>query len=150
MTELLAGTWVGCDDPFLKIYSGTAGGSEMALPKWGYFMNKVYSDRKLPYGKTKDFIAPQELMNDPIYADQNFAALFNKSDSIHVPEDQGNGDAGDFGDEPTTEDDLTPIDNNKTDTGRTKDKKNSKKATPAIDDKKKAAIDKNKSASSDY
>jgi len=38
--ELLAGTWVGCEDPFIRIYAGTAGGSEMAAPSWGIFMEK--------------------------------------------------------------------------------------------------------------
>ena len=33
--ELLAGTWVGCDDPFIRIYSGTSGGNEM-----GFFYEK--------------------------------------------------------------------------------------------------------------
>ncbi|MBK9486582.1 MAG: transglycosylase domain-containing protein [Chitinophagaceae bacterium] len=53
--ELLAGTWVGCDDPFIQIYSGTAGGAEMSAPGWGIFMSKVYADKKLGYGKITKF-----------------------------------------------------------------------------------------------
>ena len=34
--------------------------------------------------------------NDPIYADQNFAAIAQKGEGDDI-EDQGNGDAGDYG-----------------------------------------------------
>ena len=27
---------VGCEDPFIRIYSGTSGGNEMAAPKWAF------------------------------------------------------------------------------------------------------------------
>ena len=106
--ELLAGTWVGCDDPFIRIYSGTSGGNEMALPKWGYFMKKVYADKTLPYGSILKFEEPANLANNPIYADENFANLANKGDSSQY-EDQGNGNAGDFIDAPLTENANTGI-----------------------------------------
>ena len=92
--ELLAGTWVGCDDPFLRIYQNTAGGADMSAPKWGIFMSKVYADKKLEYGKIKEFEKPTELANDPIYADQNMAKYFQEGDSTTL--DEGNGDAIDF------------------------------------------------------
>lgn len=97
--ELLAGTWVGCDDPFIRIYAGTSGGNEMALPKWGFFMNKVYSDKKLPYGNMLKFEEPAAFVNDPVYADDNLERLAREGDSTQY-EDQGNGDAGDFMDLP--------------------------------------------------
>jgi penicillin-binding protein 1A len=31
--ELLAGTWVGCEDPFIPIYTNNVGGAEMSAPK---------------------------------------------------------------------------------------------------------------------
>ena len=92
--ELLAGTWVGCDDPFIRIYANNAGGAEMSAPKWGIFMKKVYSDKKLLYGKVKEFEKPSGLSNDPIYADQNMARFFHEGDS--TTRDEGNGDAIDF------------------------------------------------------
>src|SRR5204862_892801 len=95
--ELLAGTWVGCDDPFIKIYAGTSGGNEMALPKWGYFMKKVYDDKNLPYGQVTKFQEPSILINDPVYADENFDNLVNRGDS-NATGDLGNGNAQDFGD----------------------------------------------------
>ena len=100
--ELLAGTWVGCDDPFIRIYSGTAGGSEMALPKWGYFMKKVYEDKSLGYGKLKVFEEPAQMAKNPIYADINFKDIVNSGDST-LAEDQGNGNAGDFIVDPLTD-----------------------------------------------
>ena len=92
--ELLAGTWVGCDDPFIRIYAGTAGGAEMSAPGWGMFMSKVYADKKLGYGKIKTFEKPIELTNDPIYADQNLDKYFMEGDS--TTKDEGNGTADDF------------------------------------------------------
>lgn len=117
--ELLAGTWVGCDDPFIRIYAGTSGGNEMALPKWGYFMKKVYADKSLGYSKM-EFEEPVEMANDPIYADaSSFNNLVSQGDAAN---DQGNGDASDFVEEPLNdkdpggliENDLAPI---KKDTG---------------------------------
>jgi penicillin-binding protein 1A len=106
--ELLAGTWVGCDDPFIQIYSGTAGGAEMSAPGWGMFMSKVYADKKLGYGEIKKFEKPLELTNDPIYADVNMDRYFKEGDSTTI--DEGNGNAGDFFDVPQPADDK-PIEN---------------------------------------
>lgn len=92
--ELVAGTWVGCDDPFIPIYANNAGGAEMSAPKWGIFMNKVYTDKSLGYGKLKEFVKPKEFDNDPIYADASLARFFQLGDSITL--DEGNGDASDF------------------------------------------------------
>lgn len=93
--ELLAGTWVGCDDPFIRIYAGTSGGNEMALPKWGIFMSKVYADKSLQYGNILEFQKPASISNDPIYADDTFNNIVNNGDSS-ANQDQGNGDANDF------------------------------------------------------
>jgi penicillin-binding protein 1A len=101
--ELLAGTWVGCDDPFIRIYSGTSGGNEMALPKWGYFMKKVYDNKRLPFGKQTTFDEPAEMSNNPIYADANFANIANQSDGTNIPDDTGNGNADDFINPPVKE-----------------------------------------------
>jgi penicillin-binding protein 1A len=92
--ELLAGSWVGCADPFIPIYQNNAGGAEMSAPRWGIFMSKTYADKKLNYGRQKEFDAPAELKNDPIFADSNFDRYLKSGDSLM--EDNGNGDAGDF------------------------------------------------------
>jgi penicillin-binding protein 1A len=93
--QLLAGAWVGCDDPFLKI-RWTNGGNEMAMPEWAYFMQKVYANKKLGIDPKAQFQKPAELNNDPIYADQNFAAIVQKGEGNDFTEDQGNGAAGDY------------------------------------------------------
>ncbi|NOT90632.1 transglycosylase domain-containing protein [Ferruginibacter sp.] len=97
--ELLAGTWVGCEDPFLRIYAGTSGGNEMAAPKWGIFMSKVYADKKLGYGKLKEFEKPANMGIEELSADADWSRIFSQGDSTTV--DEGNGDAGDFINDPT-------------------------------------------------
>ncbi len=91
--QLLAGAWVGCDDPFLKI-RWTYGGNEMAMPEWAYFMQKVYADKQLGIDPKAEFQKPAELDNNPIYADQNFSNIIQKGEGDDF--DQGNGDAGDY------------------------------------------------------
>lgn len=152
--ELLAGTWVGCDDPFIRIYAGTSGGNEMALPKWGYFMNKVYADKKLPYGNTLKFEEPAAFANDPVYADESLERLARQGDSLQY-EDQGNGGADEYMNAPLsdydsdvpTESEIVP--DTKKDTAKVKtetpakkeDKKDIKSPPPAMgikqDDKNK-------------
>ena len=137
--ELLAGTWVGCDDPFIPIYSNNAGGAEMSAPAWGMFMSKVYADKKLDYGQIKTFEKPLELASDPIYADVNMSRYFMEGDSTI---DEGNGTADDFFNTPVPPDNNpiekidieSEIPKAKLDTGK------SKKAEPKKPDDKKAIM----------
>ena len=132
--ELLAGTWVGCDDPFIRIYAGTSGGNEMALPKWGFFMNKVYADKKLPYGTMLKFDEPIAFANDPIYADGNLERLAREGESTQY-EDEGNGDADDFMETPLTdltEETTTPAKNTAKDSVPTKPASSEKKKPSPI------------------
>ncbi|MGH2649201.1 MAG: penicillin-binding transpeptidase domain-containing protein, partial [Ginsengibacter sp.] len=95
--QILAGAWVGCDDPFLHLSNGwTNGGNDMAMPEWAYFMQKVYADKKLGIDPKAQFQKPAELNNDPIFADQNFGAIVQQGDGNDFTQDQGNGDAGDY------------------------------------------------------
>lgn len=85
---LLAGTWVGCEDPFIPIYAN-GGGAEMAAPAWGNFMKKVYADKKYKYyTEQKEFTVPVELKNDPILADANFYQTLKRGEG--VTDDNGN------------------------------------------------------------
>jgi penicillin-binding protein 1A len=93
--QLLTGAWVGCDDPFLKIKQ-TNGGNQMAMPEYAYYMQKVYDDKSLGIDPKAEFEKPAELSNDPIFADQNFAAIAQDGQGSDFAEDQGNGDAGDY------------------------------------------------------
>ncbi len=116
--ELLAGTWVGCEDPFLPIYQNNSGGAEMSAPRWGIFMSKVYDDKKLDYGKIKEFYKPAEAQNDPVY--MNWDQIVTKADSLDQTTN-GNGAADEFINEP----------GNKTDTAN---KKNPDKPKPKSND----------------
>jgi penicillin-binding protein 1A len=148
--ELLAGTWVGCEDPFIPIYQNNTGGGEMAGPKWGIFMQKAYADKKLGYGKIKDFAEPAELKNDPIYADPSFFDRLNNADSLSA--DEGNGNATDFfgSDINDANPGLTPDeiikkpDTSKQKTQKPPEKKDGKQPDPVIktDDKKNKPKDK--------
>jgi penicillin-binding protein 1A len=93
--QILAGSWVGCDDPFLHI-GWTSGGNEMAMPEWAYFMQKVYADKKLGIDPKAQFQKPAELNNNPIYADQNFSTIVQQGQGNDFTPDQGNGNAGDY------------------------------------------------------
>ncbi|MGN6803097.1 MAG: penicillin-binding protein 1A [Ginsengibacter sp.] len=95
--QLLAGAWVGNDDPFLHLPKyGTGGGSDMAMPEWAYFMQKVYADKSLGIDPKAEFQKPAELNNNPIYADQNFAALSQEGQGIDSADVEGNGNADDY------------------------------------------------------
>jgi len=98
--ELLAGTWVGCEDPFIRIYAGTSGGNELAAPKWGIFMSKVYADKKLSYGKIKVFEKPANMGSEELSGDADWNSLFKQGDSTAV--DGGNGNANEFITDPMT------------------------------------------------
>lgn len=157
---LIAGTWVGCEDPFIPIYSSNGGG-EVAAPEWGNFMQKVYADKRFNYSEQKEFIAPAEIKNDPIFADARMEAAAVRGDG--GIDDSGNGDASDY-----IQDDMNDIlstdtnkpvepvkDNlNKTDPKKPEPKKEDNKIPPAVTpavplDKKNAAKPKPKPAN-DY
>jgi penicillin-binding protein 1A len=125
--ELLAGTWVGCEDPFIPIYSNNSGGAEMAAPKWGIFMQSVYADKKLNYGKIKEFEQPLELKNDPIYAESNFANIVTTGDSLN--QESGNENSDDFFVDEQTDEmiDDKQIPKSSSDSGKSKSKQ---KPTP--------------------
>jgi penicillin-binding protein 1A len=125
--EILAGTWVGCEDPFIPIYSNNSGGAEMAGPNWGSFMSQVYNDKRLPYGGMLQFEQPAELKNDPIYAESNFENIVKSGDSLNI--DESNGSADDFmGDENGNTDALKSTPKSQ-DSGKNKSKPQAPKAT---------------------
>jgi penicillin-binding protein 1A len=93
--QILAGSWVGCDDPFLKIKQ-SSGGNQMAMPEWAYFMQKVYADKSLGIDPRATFQKPAELNNNPIFADQNFAAIAKEGHGSDSADVDGNGNAADY------------------------------------------------------
>ncbi|MBI2730511.1 MAG: transglycosylase domain-containing protein [Sphingobacteriales bacterium] len=88
--QLLAGSWVGCDDPFLKMQGD---GARIAMPEWAYFFDKVYNDKTLGIDPEAKFVKP---------AAADYPATLDYSDPsiINVPDAEGeyigNGTENDF------------------------------------------------------
>jgi penicillin-binding protein 1A len=62
--QLLAGTWVGCDDRFIQIESGAYMGGTAARPIWEAFFKKLYADKSLGIDRDAEFVRPADLEND--------------------------------------------------------------------------------------
>lgn len=61
--DLVTGVWVGGEDRAVRFRSLRLGmGTNMALPIWGYYMNKVYEDSTINIS-TGDFKKPSGMMN---------------------------------------------------------------------------------------
>ncbi|MEQ8323456.1 MAG: transglycosylase domain-containing protein [Vicingaceae bacterium] len=58
--DLVTGVWVGAEDPGVRFSTLSKGmGTNMALPMWGYFMQKVYADSTIKVSKG-DFEKPEK------------------------------------------------------------------------------------------
>jgi penicillin-binding protein 1A len=61
--ELVAGVWVGAEDPAIHFRSTDLGqGAFTALPIWARFMQKVYNDRQFAYIRNGRFSDPSDYM----------------------------------------------------------------------------------------
>jgi penicillin-binding protein 1A len=90
--QLLAGAWVGYDDPFQKVVGQ---GSATALPIWAYFYQKIYADKTLGIDPNAHFVIPQSLKNDAQYEYQNLSGQYgNRSDGENT--DNSNGKSSDY------------------------------------------------------
>jgi penicillin-binding protein 1A len=59
--KLVAGAWVGADNPHIHFRSMRLGqGSNTALPIWGLFMRKVYKDPNYRHWKRAEFAEPND------------------------------------------------------------------------------------------
>ncbi|MGB1248839.1 MAG: penicillin-binding protein 1A, partial [Chitinophagales bacterium] len=62
--DLVAGTWVGCEDRFVRFRTTYYGqGASLALPIWAKFMKRVYEDENLDYDINAKFEKPEERVN---------------------------------------------------------------------------------------
>jgi penicillin-binding protein 1A len=149
--QLLAGSWVGCDDRFIHLgkYDTRGYGGFAARPIWEYFFKKVYADKTLGIDKDARFAKPAELENEILSAD-----IMDLIDNVPPPaaegEDFGVGNEKDYeinndfiGPEskPVTNDDDKPV---KKDTSN-KNQANTPSTTkpigsPADDTKKKKSL----------
>ena len=60
--ELVTGVWVGGEERYIHFNSMAFGqGAKAALPIYGLYMKKVYSDPKLPYSQEAKFDFPENL-----------------------------------------------------------------------------------------
>ncbi|HEY6502483.1 MAG TPA: transglycosylase domain-containing protein [Chitinophagaceae bacterium] len=92
--QLLAGTWVGCDDRFITIESSAFYGGSVARPIWEAFFNKVYADKTLGIDRDARFAKPAELESDINSADIDI--LIDNTDPAGQGEDQGVGNEEDY------------------------------------------------------
>ena len=92
--QLLAGGWVGCDDPFLKMVGE---GNRTALPIWGYFFEKVLADKTLGITNAAKFVQPESMKVESFMDYENFADRYRNEPDAENP-DAGNGTSSDYGD----------------------------------------------------
>ncbi|MFT3845067.1 MAG: transglycosylase domain-containing protein [Lacibacter sp.] len=92
--QLLAGGWVGCDDPFLKMVGE---GNRTAMPIWGYFFDKVYNDRTLGISKDAKFVQPESMKVETFMDYEDFANKYKDAPDAENP-DAGNGTSADYND----------------------------------------------------
>jgi penicillin-binding protein 1A len=143
--QLLAGTWIGCDDRFIRIESGLGYGGQAARPIWEAFFKKVYADKTLGIDKTAAFVKPADLNNELINAD--IPSIIEDDDALGAEgENTGVGNADDYGTFDTSHEYIGPEsqapaeENNRND--KTKKDTSTKKAvkigeaTPVQDEKK--------------
>jgi penicillin-binding protein 1A len=98
--QLLAGVWVGADDPLLRLLN-TTGGAQMAMPAWGYFFQEVYKDKTLAIDPAARFSIPSSLQNEAVY---DYEALTQGDQPPPAEgEDVGSGSSSDFIDVPVSD-----------------------------------------------
>jgi penicillin-binding protein 1A len=92
--QLLAGTWVGCDDRFIRFNGDVGECSSAALPIWAYFFNKALADKTLGLDRKAKFSKPEVMSNDVIF---DYMNTINAHSSVPAQgEDVGNGTSEDY------------------------------------------------------
>jgi len=59
--QLLAGVWIGCDDPFIRLEGGLGYGGQAARPIWEYFFQKSFNDKIVGLDRSLRFAEPENL-----------------------------------------------------------------------------------------
>lgn len=68
--DLVTGVWVGAEDPGVRFSTLSKGmGTNMALPMWGYFMQKVYADTSIHISQG-DFEKPEKKVSIELDCDR--------------------------------------------------------------------------------
>lgn len=85
--QILAGSWVGCDDRYLRFNSEALGqGAAAALPIWGIFMQKVYADKSLDIREDATFKEPENFDDCNVYDPTSMQRRDTYTSSGNVPE----------------------------------------------------------------
>ncbi len=101
--QLLAGTWVGCDDRFIRFNTTSIGqGSSAALPIWAYFYAKASKDPSCGLDVKSIFPKPEQMTNDIVIDGINGFVPVPSGET----EDNGAGNSSDYENNPV------PVDNN--------------------------------------
>ena len=90
--QLLAGAWVGCDDPFLKMVGE---GNRTALPIWGYFFDKLYRDPMLGMDPNLKFVQPASMKVESFMDYEDFANKYRNEPDAEA-ENAGSGTSNDY------------------------------------------------------
>jgi penicillin-binding protein 1A len=90
--QLLAGGWVGCDDPFLKMVGE---GNRTAMPIWGYFFQKVQNDKTLGIAKDAKFVQPESMKVETFMDYESFYEKYRNEPDAENP-DAGSGTSEDY------------------------------------------------------
>ncbi|MBO4955646.1 MAG: penicillin-binding protein [Muribaculaceae bacterium] len=75
--QIVAGAWVGGEERFIHFNNmGYGQGAAMALPIYGLFMKKVYSDANLPYSPNEKFTFPKDIrLCNEVFAQPDSASM---------------------------------------------------------------------------
>lgn len=98
--QILAGVWVGADDPFLRLLN-TTGGAQMAMPAYAYFFQELYKDKTLNIDPNAKFIVPESIRNEAIFDYQ--ALTGGEAPPPAEGENVGAGSSSDFIDVPISD-----------------------------------------------
>lgn len=92
--QLLVGTWVGCDDRFIRFGGKVGEGSSAALPICGYFLKKALADKTLGLDPRAKFSKPEIMSNDVIF---DYMSTINARTAAPAEgEDVGTGTSEDY------------------------------------------------------
>jgi penicillin-binding protein 1A len=92
--QLLAGSWIGCDNQFIRLENNLGMGGQAARPIWEYFFKKVYADKTLGIDKDAKFIKPEVMENQ---AQMDYNPMYDQKPEAGAQlDDQGNGNINDY------------------------------------------------------
>jgi penicillin-binding protein 1A len=90
--QLMAGSWIGCDDRFIRLEGGF--GAQAARPIWEYFYAKVLADKTLGIDRQAKFVQPENMRKEMMY---DYMNLIEKTAPPGAEgANEGNGNANQY------------------------------------------------------